>query len=260
MDLFINNLSQDDFKKTNKYWNHLGLNTAWSVGRVTHLIQQRPFQTKEEWESFYYQSGVERLAKIHQLAPDLQDKLLRVKPNYRLNETYRILNTEYGRTPEALNYKGQLLYEAMIQAGETITLEVCQEAVRFRVICETWNGVIIRERKTVDFLTKWFEEKTDIPFEIVKTESKMDYEFEVDYELWIEGVRRLGIQIKPATYRGNTNYLMEAKRINYFKNQAYTQTFNVPVLYVYSDYHGKPENFLEIEMQIQTILNQTLEA
>lgn len=260
MDLFTNNLPQNEFRKTNKYWNDLGLNTAWSVGRVTHLIQQHPFQTKEEWEAFYYQSGAERLQKIQQLDSETRDKLLRIKPNYRLNEAYRILNTEHGRTPEALNYKGQLLYEAMIAAGESISLAVCQEAVRFRVIGETWNGVVVRERKTVAYLTEWFKDKIQVPFEITKTDSTLDYEFEVDYELWIEGNRRLGLQIKPATYRGNTNYLMDAKRINYFKNQAYTQTFGVPVLYVYSGYHGKPENFLEIEMQIQQLLNQTLEA
>ena len=258
MDLFTNSLPQNAFKKTNKYWNDLGLNTAWSVGRVTHLIQQHPFQTKEEWETFYYQSGIERINRIQSLNEEVRDKLLRIKPNYRLDESYRLLNTEFGRTREALNYKGQILYEAMKAAGEDVSLEICQEAVRFRVICETWNGVIVRERKTVEHLTNHFKEKTTLPFEFVKTESQMDYEFEVDYELWVQGQRRLGIQIKPTTYRGNTKYLTDAKRINYFKNQAYTQKFGIPVLYVYSGYHGKPENFLEVEMYMQQALNQTL--
>lgn len=260
MDLFTNNLRQSEFQKTNKYWNDLGLNTPWSVGRVTHLIQQCAFETKEEWEQFYYQTGVERLAKIHTLDLSVQDKLFRIKPNYRMPQEYRVLNTEYGRTPEALKYKGKLLYEAMIEAGETISLETCQEAVRFRVICETWNGVIIRERRTVEFLTQWLGKKTTRPFQILKTASEIDHQFEVDFELWIDHQRRLGLQIKPPTYRGNRNYLMKAKQINYYKNQAYTQTFDVPVIYVYSDYHGKPENLLEIETQIQMILNQTLEG
>lgn len=256
MDLFTNMLPPIEFKKTNKYWNDLRLNTSWSVGRVTHLIQQRHFNSKEEWESFYYQTGYERLDKIQQLDSETKDKLLRLQPNYRLNEEYRSLNTECGRTPEALKYKGQLLYEAMIKDGETITLAICQEAVRYRVICETWNGVVIRERQTIDYLSAWLKQRTQLPFEFKKTDSECDYRYEVDYELFINGQLVLGIQIKPATYQGNANYLAEAKRINYFKNKKYTETFHVPVLYVYSKYHGKVENLDEVERQIHLILSQ----
>lgn len=68
MDKFINHLNKSKFRRTNSPWNELMLNDPWSVGYVSRLIESRPFNTKEEWETYYYESGKERIKKISEFS------------------------------------------------------------------------------------------------------------------------------------------------------------------------------------------------
>ena len=64
MDLFQNLIDLNKFKSTNAIWNELKLNSPWSVGYVTNLIESSIFSSKEEWRDYYYNSGKERLLQI----------------------------------------------------------------------------------------------------------------------------------------------------------------------------------------------------
>ncbi len=75
MDSFKNKLDIKRFNSTNGLWNNMKLNSPWSVGYVTSLIQSKTFQNKEEWEQFYYDSGELRKQKISILDKDLKSKL-----------------------------------------------------------------------------------------------------------------------------------------------------------------------------------------
>ena len=220
------------------------LNDPWSVGYVTTLIELVPFEKKEDWENFYYESGQKRELEIAKLSTDLQstvndEALIRVNKNEvnQLSWDLKNLNTQYGRTKERLEKKGLILFNEVKNNGLGLTLEDCIECVRFRVICETWNGVIVRERNTVQNLLKQFPNT-----EFRKVSGEMDHTFAVDYELYKNGVLTSAIQIKPQSYTWNAPYIQKARNANKYKNQEYLKKFGVQVYDVISDSKGNIVN------------------
>lgn len=195
MDVFVNKLDPNKFRATNNTWNLLGLNSPESVGMVSELINQKLFLSKEEWEVYYY---------VH------------------------------GRNKEHLAQVGQKLYDAM-KSTLDITLEECIECVRFRVICETWNGIIVREVNTIKQLDLMYDNK----FTYTKTSGDFDFQYAVDYEMFYKGKLLCGIQIKPSSYEtSDAEYIARAKRCNGEKNAKYEEIFNVPVVTLTSNLNG----------------------
>src|SRR5690606_4374075 len=237
-------IDAEKFRSTNAPWNNLMLNDPWSVGYVTTLIELVPFEKKEDWESFYYESGQKRELEIAKLTPDIQnivndEALIRVNKNAlnQLSWDLKNLNTQYGRTKERLQKKGLILFDEVKNNGLGLTLEDCIECVRYRVICETWNGVIVRERNTVQNLQKQFPNT-----EFRKVSGEMDHTFAVDYELYKNGVLTSAIQIKPQSYTWNAPYIQKARNANKHKNQEYLKKFGVQVYDVISDSKGNIVN------------------
>ena len=240
---YILTIDAEKFRSTNAPWNNLMLNDPWSVGYVTTLIELVPFEKKEDWENFYYESGQKRELEIAKLSTDLQstvndEALIRVNKNEvnQLSWDLKNLNTQYGRTKERLEKKGLILFNEVKNNGLGLTLEDCIECVRFRVICETWNGVIVRERNTVQNLLKQFPNT-----EFRKVSGEMDHTFAVDYELYKNGVLTSAIQIKPQSYTWNAPYIQKARNANKYKNQEYLKKFGVQVYDVISDSKGNSE-------------------
>lgn len=254
MDLFTHEMDSNLFRSTNDVWNQMKLNSKWSVGTVTEVIQQETFKTKEDWQAYYYNSGYERLRLIQALSEEERRLVLSKGTPRGLDERLKVLNTHYGRTPEELNEKGRLLYQQMALINPDITLDLCQEAVHYRVIGETWNGVVVREKRTVANLAKRLIDWGFSSGEWRKTPGEIDYQFEVDYELYINNQRVIGIQIKPDTYRAFTPYLNQAKRINLYKNEQYYLTYQTPVLYVYANSRGQITNSAEVEAVLKRVI------
>lgn len=247
MDEFVLKIDTIKFRTTNGFWNDLMLNDPWSVGYVTTLIELIPFQKKEDWEDFYYNSGKQRQQLVNALNLNEQkivnnESLIRVSKNTinALGWDLKNLNTQYGRTKEQLNKKGQILYETVKANGLDLTLAECFECVRFRVICETWNGVIIRERNTINSLQKAFP-----TIEFRKVSGEIDHAYAVDYEVLKNGSLVTAIQIKPRSYTGNAPYIQKARNANKHKNQEYFKKYGVPVFDVISDNKG---NILNTEV------------
>ena len=241
---YILTIDAEKFRSTNAPWNNLMLNDPWSVGYVTTLIELVPFEKKEDWENFYYESGQKRELEIAKLSTDLQstvndEALIRVNKNEvnQLSWDLKNLNTQYGRTKERLEKKGLILFNEVKNNGLGLTLEDCIECVRFRVICETWNGVIVRERNTVQNLLKQLPNT-----EFRKVSGEMDHTFAVDYELYKNGVLTSAIQIKPQSYTWNAPYIQKARNANKYKNQEYLKKFGVQVYDVISDSKGNIVN------------------
>jgi hypothetical protein len=232
MDEFVNSLDIGRFESTNGLWNDLMLNDPWSVGYVTTLIETKEFVDKEDWENYYYSSGETRAADLSKLSLQLQQKLddeqLVLKNKNEINQmdwNLKNLNFNYGRTKQQITHKGKILFNTALQKGINITEAECVEAVRFRTICQTWNGVIIRERKTIELLKRTFP---SISF--VKTLGDFDYEYAVDYQLYNGDKLLCGIQIKPSSYnKSNAPYVLKAKAANKRKNDNYNTKFQVPV-------------------------------
>lgn len=237
---FVLNIDADKFRSTNAPWNNLMLNDPWSVGYVTTLIELGQWQKKEDWEDSYYESGQQRELEISKLSQDKQnvlndESLIRVNKNAvsQLSLDLKNLNTQYGRTKERLQKKGQILYDSVKNNELGLTLDDCIECVRFRIICETWNGVIVRERNTIQSLKKVFPNT-----EFKKVSGEMDYAYAVDYELYKNGNLTAAIQIKPQSYTWNAPYIQKARNANKNKNKEYFDKYGVQVFDVISDNKG----------------------
>lgn len=240
-DIFTNPLDAEKFRLTNAPWNELCLNDPWSVGIVTNIIELRAFKSKEEWEEFYYKMGDIRGKELDRLDAGtvsiLNDELLVTHDTEvidGLDWTIKNINYQNGRTKEQLDHKGTILYNYCQKKGIDVSEELCKGAVRFRVICETWNGIMVRELNTIGVLAEHFG---DIRF--AKTDGAFDHQFAVDYELWLADKKLCGIQIKPASYfKSFAPYIKRAKAINALKNREYKKEHGLPVFEVVSDMNG----------------------
>jgi hypothetical protein len=250
VELFENKVDALKFKSTNYLWNRLRLNHPWTVGYVSSLIESKPFSTKEEWKEYYYRSGEERLKIIHQQCTEEQKKSLFdfKNPNPFLPKELKTLNLYYGRTEEELNKVGEYMYEKILEEGNPyhITLGECIYMVKFRVIGETWNGIIMREQNTIKTLKKAFP-----TLSFKKVDGEKDFKYAIDYELY-EGEKLLcAIQIKPISYKkGYSKEIVRAKMANEAKNNKYREDFHADVFYIYSDSRGNIEN-TEVLSQIR---------
>jgi len=212
MDIFINKLDPDRFRATNAPWNALGLNHPSNVGMVSELISRKSFENKEEWEEFYYKNG---------------------------------------RSKEYLTEVGKRLY-VQVKSEIDITLDECIECVRFRVICETWNGIALREPNTINTI----DIATDNKFEFRKTSGEVDFNFAIDFEVYDGENLLCGLQIKPSSYdSSNADYILRAKYANEEKNSKYEQKFNVPVFTITSTSNGAITSGREFAKLIRLINN-----
>jgi MjaI restriction endonuclease len=238
LEIFQNQINTTKFKSTNYIWNQLRLNSPWSVGYVSTLIESKDFVTKEEWRQFYYESGEERLRKINELCtPEEKEALLDfTKATPTLSKELKELNFSYGRTEEELDERGRYMYQKIVEQGNPnkVTLAECIYMVKFRVMGETWNGIIARERNTVKTMEEVFP---NLSFK--KTEGERDYQYGIDYELYEEEELLCAVQIKPMSYmKGFSKEIIKAKKANEAKNQKYKEEYKADVLYVYSNSKG----------------------
>lgn len=226
--IYENVIDQKKFRSTNQLWNQLKLNHPMSVGYVTTLIESRSFSNKEEWRDFYFASGEERLEKARKENIDLT--------NFNSPQT-KNLQLNYGRTLNELRQKGRILYNAIEKKGNPlgITLAECIYIVKYRVIGETWNGIVMRERNTVETLQKQFPQLT-----FQKVDGANDFKYAIDYEIYLKNKLLGAIQIKPISYlKGKSPSILTAKEANLIKNNSYTNITGKPVLYVYSNNKGE---------------------
>lgn len=248
MDEFVCNLDYQRRESTNEAWNSLNLNSKWSVGCVSELIQSKKWNSKEEWESFYYNSGAERLLLVGDNADVLNDFRMSYWEYNSQPDELKAINYYHGRTRDDLMEKAKVLYEAVKGGRYNLSMEECYECVRFRTICQTWNGIVVAEGKCVQMLQKKFPD-----FEFRKVEGDVDYDYEIDYEVFRDNALVLGIQIKPYTYLGKSNYLYSARQINARKFRSYKESRGVDVLLVI--YNKRSPEYITNMDRIDIVLN-----
>lgn len=243
MDEFTLTIDIAKFRSTNAKWNELMLNAPWSIGYVSTLIKTKEWQNKEEWEEAYYLSGEERnrLIKEHKsFSPDYFNNIA-IPYNKNIYNTIpssiKSINTQYGRTLEDLRQKAEILYKAVKDNGHNLSLEECFECVRFRIICETWNGIALREKKTLETLKRVFPSLL-----FIKSDGEIDYKYAVDIQVYQGHHLLCALQIKPPSYLGDTPYIAKAKFANLKKNEDYHQFYGVPVFTVISTNQGEIKN------------------
>lgn len=250
LDFFTNTVAPEKFKSTEPVWKELCLHDPWSVGIVENIIELRIQKNKEDWENFYYKMGDIRHKELEKLEADvvktLNDELL-VTHDTEVIEglDWKVKNINYqnGRTREELDHKGELLHRFCEKKGMGLTLNECKETVRFRVVCEAWNSMVIREKNTAEKLQEHFKD-----LRIVRTDSDFDHSYAVDFELWQGDVRLCGVLVKPSNYfKSFAPYIKRAKAINGVKHNDYKGDFGRPVFEVISDLEGTILNHDVIE-------------
>lgn len=233
MEEFILTIDAEKFRSTNGAWNRLMLNDPWSVGYVSQLIETQEWKNKEEWEEFYYNSGLQRKRQLGSNSSILNNDSLQLNNKTVIDNlpwNLRNLNYQYGRTKEDLMSKAQKLHKEALN----LSIDECYECIRYRTICETWNGIIVREANTIANLSSMFP---NLIFQ--KTDGVTDHTFAVDYEVFSNGILKFGIQIKPKSYTFNAPYLQKAKFANLQKYEAYFKLKGVKVLTVISKGNGE---------------------
>jgi hypothetical protein len=235
--------STPKFKSTNKIWNDLGLNRAWTIGYLTKLFKEFTGKEYHEWETFYYQSGTERLKLIESLPSEKGQVLknFKIHAYKQFEDMYAITNQEknynayYGRTEKELEEIGSFMYDEICKRGNRllITANECIDFVKIRVLDEIFIG-IEREVNTIKKLQYMFPQAI---FKEVSVE--MDSKYAVDYEVYMEGKLVVALQIKSSHYKNdNQVVLQETKSFNHNKNREYKKAFGVDVIYVYSNENG----------------------
>ena len=252
MDLFKNEVNNIKFKSTNSIWNELHLNSPWLIGYVSEIIKQKKFKSKEEWKEFYFNSGQERKKIINSLHKSEQDILngKYLKSSFEKKH----INLYMGRTKIEIGKLGSELYRKLEENGNelNITERECQFIAYFRVVCETWNGVVFREAKTKATILEHFR-KANKQILLIDTFGDFDTKYAVDFELYHDGKIVCGLQIKPNSYKHCKNIHVEAFNLNKKKNEDYTNKYNRPVFYIYSNTDGYISN-LDVLKEILKII------
>ena len=243
---FNNEIKEEKFKSTNLLWNTLRLNAPWKIGYISSIIKQRKFKDKEEWKDYYFATGEKRLNEISKLPTSSQKSLNSDYPSK--DKTIAKYNYNYGRTKNEILHIGDLLYEAVLKEGNKyeLTRRDCRYIAYYRIICETWNGVIATEQKVHNEIINYFN-KRECEIRLIDTSGDFDNKYAVDFEMYYQGKIICGLQVKPDTYKGNKDYLEKIRAINELKFKNYKKIFNRDVFYIYADDKGCISNIEELE-------------
>ena len=249
MEAFACPVDKKKLRYTNEIWNRLRLNSRWSIGSVTSLIQQYTFESKEEWMAFYYESGLHRSRICRNLPKTYRDATSNhrmIAPNiHRLPQDIIALNYGYGRTKKELELRAREMHDEIKKLGNPykITLKECIQMVEYRVIGETWNGFVLRKENTRKTLQKRF------PLLDFRKSTVEGVDFEVYQNRKLIGA----LQIKPQSFK--TNHISVAnthKQINSLQQQAFESAQGVPALIIYADTKGRIENPEDLNKFIKT--------
>lgn len=242
-------------KRTNKIWNDLRLNSGWSIGIVSKLIQEKKFNSIEEWSNHYFESGEKRLELIKSMDKKYQvillDPLSSDSDMRKVPNKLKKVNYEYGRTKKELDLRAAIMYGnlCMQEGFQDLTMIECVNLVIYRVITETYNGVIIREFNTAKNLKK------QLCGTLKHSSPSMDSIYGVDYCLYSKNKLAAGIQVKPLSYKhSNKDYIRDAMALNKQKENKLYKDYGIPLYYVFSNYNGEIYN-AEVVEDINNYLN-----
>lgn len=259
MDSFKCAVSKEKLRATNKTWGEKQLNRPWLVGMVSKLAMDHTFRTKEEFRDYYFESGRKRHEALSKLSEEEQYIANTVWMPENLWQTHphiAKINYDHGRTANELKRIGDFFYGFLKETpnSKNITLTEVRYMVPYRVIGETWNGLILRELQTIKTLNDWITTR-NIPVHFDKLEGSKDARYEVD-AVGVDSNGRIlvGIQIKPKSYSKGFEDSDKVYAMNKKKYDSFLRDYEAQVGVVYSDMKGTISN-TEILPQIEkTIL------
>lgn len=204
---------------------------------------------------------------------DIPDDIYRkINKDQQVNRHFRSDNVgkcalifdEFFKTTPRINqrhwekyYFSQRSKEPLVKASEFIAekygidLQIAKQYVFYRVIGQTWNGMIT-EINIINEMESYFRTIT-----FMKADYEKDEQFFTDWEAFnMKGKKKLlfGIQIKPISYQKmSTPYQLKAKENHKRQAKEYTEKFGVPHFVVYYE-NRKVHNPQELYDKIDTML------
>ena len=132
-----------------------------------------------------------------------------------------------------------------------IDIVLAKKYVRFRVLGQTWNGMMT-ELRIIDEL------QDELNLDFRKTPYEIDEQYFTDWEAY-QGKLLFGIQIKPISYKMmSTPYQLKAKENHNKQRDEYKARFKVPHIIIYYK-DGKIYDKERVLDQINTILFYNIE-
>jgi hypothetical protein len=202
----------------NQAMNRWQLNFKKSVGPVAKLIRECEPESLKDWEEFYHRHSE-------------------------------------GRSREAINQKGEQLYEKITtvlkQEIESITKEDCIKYISDVVIRRTYEGYLNEKEVIKDSV------EARLSVKALEASDEWDRLYGVDYYFVINGFP-IGLQIKPATFEQGPG---EWKRKGFLaaQNQQFFEKYGARVFVIVSTGEGgnktivNPEIFEEIRKEIERL-------
>lgn len=237
----------------NQFWYKKRLVRPWLVGMVSALCAKHHYRSKEEWRAVYFESGTERNRLIALLPKEEQD--IAISPDcpediWTKYPHIAALNFNHGRTREQLNYLGNQLFEKMENKPELKAIE--RRDVRYLmkhyVVDEAWNDLQLRKQNTSTQLQSILQNQA-LSVDVRKLDSMTGATYAVDAEIYVAGVLKCAVLIKPLDYKKSFVLTDEVKKRNQEKNDTYTREKDVPVFCVLAKKNGtcfNPEIIVEI--------------
>lgn len=169
--------------------------------------------------------------------------------DFRRNHSFRYTKKEWEKYYFSMQPKEPLIIAAdYIKQKYKIDLIIAKKYVHFRIIGQTWNGMINEER-VVRELEKRF---SNLYFK--KTPYELDQDYFTDWEGYNRNTLIIGIQVKPLSYsKMNTPYQIKAKENHQKQADRYKAEFKVPHIIIYYDNNELHEPELTCD-KIDTLL------
>ena len=231
----------------------------WLVGTVSALCAKHHYRSKEEWKAVYLESGTERNRLIALLPKEEQNIALSPKCPENIWTTYphiAALNFHYGRTREQLNFFGNQLFEEAENKPNLKEIERrdARYLIKHFVVEEAWNDMQLRKHNTSTQLQTILQNQA-LSVEVQRLDSMTGALYAVDAEIYVAGVLKCAVLIKPLDYKKSFIVTEEAKNHNQEKNDRYKREKDVPVFCVLAKKDGTCFN-PEIIAKITTACRQ----
>ena len=214
----------------------------WLIGTVSALCAKQQYRSKEEWKAVYFESGAERSRLIARLTEEEQciARSPKCPENVWMTHPHiAALNFNYGRTlKEVLEY-GELLFGDLMKdkAPVKVTKVEMRYLMQYFIIGEAWNDLQLRKQNAAMQLRTFLQDQA-LSIEVSELDGETAASYAVDSELYVDGVLKCAIQIKPLDFKQSFIMTEEVKKRNQEKNETYTSENAVPVLCVLSKLDG----------------------
>ena len=217
------------YRQANQVWSKYKLNTVESIGPTMRLLKKSQPKSIEEWHKSYNKSG-ESLKKAmtkHTLKSYHNDITM-------LRRAVLSVKREYGRTDEDMLKIAKDFQNKLSQEGIRMDLETCYNFTFIKCVDDTYLGYR-REQAAERILTDFCNKHGYV---LVDTDENTDVHNAVDFEIWKDGSRVVGLQVKGDGYRkslerGEDKELQRIDSVRRQNNQKYIEKYGVPVFYVF---------------------------